>query len=133
MRYEVDCALLLSLQVRKQFEQERKARLEVVKLKAEDKRWAAQHGVSGDRGHFQGMIARWRGNNPEASPAPPSSGALSELKISVFVRKRPLLPDEIKAGAFDVVSPSCREVGPSLVVHEPKTMVDLSKVSPFTF
>ena len=39
--------------MRKQFEQERKARLEVIKLKPEDKRWAQQHGVSGDRGLFQ--------------------------------------------------------------------------------
>ena len=40
--------------MRKQFEQERKARLEVVKLKPEDKRWAQQHSLSGDRGLFQG-------------------------------------------------------------------------------
>ncbi|KAL1511097.1 hypothetical protein AB1Y20_005919 [Prymnesium parvum] len=110
--------------VRKQFEQERKARLEVVKLKAEDKQWAAQHGVSGDRGLFQGMIARWRAASVEAPPPPPPA---SDLRLSVFVRSRPLLPDEVKAGAFDVVTPSNRDVGPLLVVHEPKTMVDLSK------
>jgi hypothetical protein len=75
------------------------------------------------------MIARWRSGFEESPPAPPSQAALSSLQISVFVRKRPLLPFEAKAGAFDVVTPSSRDVGPSLVVHEPKTMVDLSKVS----
>ena len=56
-----------------------------------------------------------------ARSAPPSQAALSNLQISVFVRKRPMLPFEMKAGAFDVVTPSSRDVGPSLVVHEPKT------------
>ena len=42
--------------VRKQFEQERKQRLEVIKLKPEDKRWAQQHGLTGDRGLFQAAI-----------------------------------------------------------------------------
>ena len=31
-------------------------------------------------------------------------------------------------GGFDVVTPHAAEVSTSLVVHEPKTMVDLSKV-----
>ena len=61
-------------------------------------------------------------------PAPPSASALENVRISVFVRKRPMLPDETKAGNFDVVTPSNRDVGPSLVMHEPKTLVDLSKV-----
>ena len=46
--------------MRKEFEKERKARLEVFRLKSEDRRWAQQHGVTGDRGLFQGMIVRFR-------------------------------------------------------------------------
>ena len=110
--------------VRKQFEQERKARLEVVKLKAEDRRWAEAHGLSGDRGLFQGMIVRYR-----SSMTPPTSlpAVSSSAPITVFVRKRPVLADEAKAGAFDVVTPAAAEVSTSLVMHEPKTLVDLSK------
>jgi hypothetical protein len=117
--------------VRKQFEQERKARLEVVKVKAEDRRWAEAHGVSGDRGLFQGMIARFRAEKAAAAATSAcvdsALPAVCDARIAVFVRKRPVLRDEEKAGSFDVVTPSSAEVGTSLVVHEPKTLVDLSK------
>ena len=114
------------MQVRKQFEEERKARVEVVKLKQEDKRWAAIHGLSGDQGAFQGMIARFRlgmPTTPEKEPEPPTT------QLSVYVRSRPLLSEEAKAGGYGVVTTPSAEVGTALVVHEPKTMVDLSKVS----
>ena len=113
--------------VRKQVEQERKARLEVFKLKPEDKRWAEQHGLTGERGLFQGMIARYRLGAPPRDSLAPAALSTSDAPIAVFVRKRPLLPDELKGGAFDVVTPHSAEVSTSLVMHEPKTMVDLSK------
>ena len=81
---------------RRQFENERKARLEVFKLRPEDKQWAAQHGLTGDRGLFQGMIVRYRNANPMAQSVHPSSLASSDAPIAVFVRKRPMLPDELK-------------------------------------
>jgi kinesin family protein 2/24 len=43
------------------------------------------------------------------------------------VRARPLLEHELKAGGFGVVTAGSSEVSSSLVMHEPKTMVDLSK------
>ena len=110
--------------VRRQFEQERKARLEVVKVRPEDRRWAEQHGMQGDKGLFQGMIVRFRNGMP---PAPPLQPPNADAPISVFVRCRPLLDFERKAGGFEVVTPATSEVGSSLVMHEPKTMVDLSK------
>ena len=115
------------MQVRKQFEQERKARLETLKLKPEDKMWAQQHGVAGDRGLFQAMIVRYRAGMPPQSSLAPSTIAMSDTPITVYVRCRPMLPDEKKAGLYTVVTPQCPEVGHNLVVHEPKTMVDLSK------
>ena len=114
---------------RKQFEQERKARLECIKLKPEDKLWAQQHGLMGDRGLFQGMIVRYRNANPSKESVSPNSLGknIQEAPISVFVRKRPMLPDELRSGGFDVVTPHSSEVSSGLVVHEPKVMVDLSK------
>ena len=49
--------------LRKQAEQDRKSsvKIETVKVKAEDKRWAADNGLHGELGAFQGMIARYRG------------------------------------------------------------------------
>ena len=44
--------------VRKQYEAERKARIETIKLKSEDRRWAERNGLSGEHAAFQGMIAR---------------------------------------------------------------------------
>ena len=60
--------------------QERKARLETYKLKPEDRRWAEQHGLSGDRGLFQGMIVRYR-----SSMTPPTS--LPAVSFSTIRRK----------------------------------------------
>ena len=109
--------------------QERKApKIEVFKLKQEDRRWAEQHGLSGERGAFQGMIARYRLGQPQ-QPAqalmPPPR--VSDSRLSVFVRCRPLLADEARAGGFDVITTGAAEVGAGLVLHEPKTLVDLSK------
>ena len=87
-------------------------------------RWAEQHGLSGDRGLFQGMIARFRASLPAE---PPATLAAAEHRISVFVRCRPLLEFELKAGGFEVVTVPSRETSPTLIMHEPKTMVDLSK------
>eukprot|EP00966_Prymnesium_polylepis_P146688 3387822-Prymnesium_polylepis.1 len=42
------------------------------------------------------MIARWRASSCEADPAPPSA-SITDGRIAVVVRKRPLLPDEVKA------------------------------------
>ena len=70
--------------------QERKTKIEVFKLKQEDRRWAEQHGLSGERGAFQGMIARYRLGQPAqpacALPPPPR---VSDSRLSVFVRCRP--------------------------------------------
>lgn len=53
--------------------------------------------------------------------APPSS-------IRCCVRKRPLLPKEVAARAFDVVSGAAQGAAPgSCVLHEPRENVDLSK------
>jgi kinesin family protein 2/24 len=110
--------------VRKQVEEERKSRLETIKLRPEDKRWAEQNRKSGDSGLFQGMIVRFRSSLPAVAPPPPPP---SESRIAVFVRARPLLEHELKAGGFGVVTAGSSEVSSSLVMHEPKTMVDLSK------
>mmetsp|Transcript_101935 Transcript_101935/g.287688 ORF Transcript_101935/g.287688 Transcript_101935/m.287688 type:complete len:1010 (-) Transcript_101935:198-3227(-) len=102
------------------------ARLEVIKAKPEDKQWADAHGIGGERGLFRGMIARYRSNLPAARSAPLPSG-LSAMPISVFVRCRPMLPHEAKGGDFDVVTPGSSSISGTLVMHEPKVMVDLSK------
>ena len=76
----------------------------------------------------EGLVAtvtKLQGEKAEAS-AGASVGA-GEMPISVFVRSRPMLPDELRSGGFDVVTPFATDVSTSLVVHEPKTLVDLSK------
>ena len=114
--------------MRKDFEKERKSKIEVFKLKQEDRRWAEQHGLSGDRGAFQGMIARYRlGQPPPPAQAPPPATRISDSRINVFVRCRPLLADELRSGGFDVITTDAGEVGVGLVLHEPKVLVDLSK------
>ena len=70
------------------------------------------------------MIARFRASLPAE---PPATLAAAEHRISVFVRCRPLLEFELKAGGFEVVTVPSRETSPTLIMHEPKTMVDLSK------
>ena len=112
--------------MRKDFEKERKAKIEVFKLKQEDRRWAEQHGLSGDRGAFQGMIARYRLGLPQQPACLPPSHH-KESRINVFVRSRPLLSDELRSGGFDVITCDAAEVGASLILHEPKVLVDLSK------
>jgi hypothetical protein len=92
-----------------QAEQDRKSsvKIETVKVRPEDKRWAADNGLHGELGAFQGMIARYRSG---AAAAPPLDATQqlqlqpSEMRIAVYVRKRPLLPDEKKANDFDVVT-----------------------------
>ena len=112
--------------VRKQFEQERKARLEVIKLRPEDKRWAEQHGLQGDRGLFQGMIVRFRAGLPTVPPPPPPP---CESRIAVFVRARPLLDFEAKAGGYTVVTPGSPEVSAH---HARAQDDDLHPSSPFS-
>ena len=74
------------------------------------------------------MIARYKNGLPPqpacALQAPPR---VSDSRLSVFVRCRPLLPEDAKAGGFDVITTEGAEEGAGLVLHEPKTLVDMSK------
>ena len=74
------------------------------------------------------MIARYKNGLPPqpacALQAPPR---VSDSRLSVFVRCRPLLPEEAKSGGFDVITTEGAEEGAGLVLHEPKTLVDMSK------
>ena len=104
------------------------ATIKVVKAKPEDKRWAEQRGLAGDEGVFQAMIARYRAGAPPSVSVSVRDTA-SRASLSVFVRKRPLLDEELRRGGFDVVS-TCGEeetARASLVAHEPKVTVDLSR------
>mmetsp|Transcript_87495 Transcript_87495/g.255835 ORF Transcript_87495/g.255835 Transcript_87495/m.255835 type:complete len:889 (+) Transcript_87495:11-2677(+) len=110
---------------RKEAEQEG-ARIEVIKAKPEDKQWADAHGIGGERGVFQGMITRYRSKSA-AAPSEMLAPAVSEMPISIFVRCRPMLSNETKNQDFEVVTTGSPSVSGTLVVHEPKVMVDLSK------
>jgi kinesin family protein 2/24 len=79
---------------------------------------------------FQQMITDFRRNlvlNPALAgraTAEPAAGAPAR-RIRVAVRKRPLLPHELESAAYDTVT--CAPDGKRIVVHEPKTRVDLQK------
>lgn len=62
--------------------------------------------------------------SPPAPPAPPKQVPLvDDMPIRVVVRKRPLSRQEIQRGDRDIL-----EIGPpSVIVHEPKIKVDLTK------
>lgn len=62
--------------------------------------------------------------SPPAPPAPPKQMPLvDDMPIRVVVRKRPLSRQEIQKGDRDIL-----EIGPpSVIVHEPKIKVDLTK------
>jgi len=81
---------------------------------------------------FLRKIREYKEAHGVAAPAPWAAGgggdlweSLDDSSIRVCVRKRPMLRTEIIRHDFDVIS---TEAGhQSLVVHEPKTKVDMSK------
>ena len=58
-----------------------------------------------------------------AAATVPAVAASGDERLRVCVRKRPLLPSELEAGAFDVIS--C--AGRTCVLHETRRRVDLSR------
>ena len=69
---------------------------------------------------YQGMIARYKNGLPPqpacALQAPPR---VSDSRLSVFVRCRPLLPEEAKSGGFDVITTEGAEEGAGLALTNP--------------
>jgi hypothetical protein len=63
---------------------------------------------------------------PSPNPLRPGAGVSAPSRLSVYVRKRPLSGDEYRLRMFDVVTVAGDA---TLVVHEPRVKVDLSKVS----
>ena len=61
--------------------------------------------------------------NELAAATVPAVAASGDERLRVCVRKRPLLPSELEAGAFDVIS--C--AGRTCVLHETRRRVDLSR------
>jgi hypothetical protein len=66
------------------------------------------------------MIARYKNGLPPqpacALQAPPR---VSDSRLSVFVRCRPLLPEDAKAGGFDVITTEGAEEGVGLALTNP--------------
>ncbi len=66
------------------------------------------------------MIARYKNGLPPqpacALQAPPR---VSDSRLSVFVRCRPLLPEEAKSGGFDVITTDGAEEGAGLALTNP--------------
>ena len=71
---------------------------------------------------FRAMIEAYQQNELAAATVP-AVAASGDERLRVCVRKRPLLPSELEAGAFDVIS--C--AGRTCVLHETRRRVDLSR------
>ena len=72
---------------------------------------------------FQNMIHAYRRDAATVN-LPAGEFVSSDSRLRVFVRKRPLLPQEITAGEFDVLTLH----GPRTVLHETRRRVDMQRV-----
>lgn len=76
----------------------------------------------------RGMIGMWREDN-EKRLTNEVRGFIAnpESQIRVVVRKRPLNSKERKRNDYDVASCICKKERQTIIIHEPKEKVDLSK------
>ena len=112
--------------MKKQREERRRKAEEVKAKRAEEAKNAEGRGGI-ESVDFLRKIEEYRRENSVGAAEEWSGGDLWEGSsgILVFVRKRPMLRHELVRHDFDVVSVDTNHGG--LVVHEPKTRVDLVK------
>ena len=121
----------------------RKQAAEARAQRLDDERAANDAGIGIEAVDFLNLLAAYRrGHGVDTTNTPWAveaarrwASARDASRISVFVRKRPMLQFELKARDFDVIDMLEGEVDAatsikahrSLVVHEPRTRVDLGK------